>query len=115
MSAPRANFPQSSVNVWKPRGRTPFKEFFRRIDEDIFSVLYSEKNSRPNVPVNVLLGLETIKAGFGWSDQGLYDHYYFDLQVRYALGCDRLVHNPEANLEFIIKNLSFAFFCIFGF
>ena len=70
--------------------KTFYKEFFSRIDEDIFSVLYSEKSSRPNVPVNVLLGLETIKAGFGWSDQELYDHYCFDLQVRYALGYDRL-------------------------
>jgi hypothetical protein len=36
--------------------------------------------------VNVLLGLETLKAGHGWSDEELYDHFTFDLQVRYALG-----------------------------
>jgi hypothetical protein len=52
--------------------------------------LYSEKDSRPNVPVNVLVGLEALKAGFGWSDQELYEHYCYDLQVRYALGYDRL-------------------------
>jgi hypothetical protein len=34
----------------------------------------------------VLLGLETLKAGYGWSDEELYDHFNFDLQVRYALG-----------------------------
>jgi hypothetical protein len=33
-----------------------------------------------------LLGLETLKAGYGWSDEELYDHFNFDLQVRYALG-----------------------------
>jgi len=67
-----------------------YKEFFCRIDESIFAVLYSEKDSRPNVPVNVLVGLEALKAGFGWSDQELYENFCYDLQVRYALGYDRL-------------------------
>ncbi|MEA1992543.1 MAG: transposase, partial [Thermodesulfobacteriota bacterium] len=69
---------------------TFYQEFFSRIDEGIFSVLYSEVPSRPNVPVNVLVGLEALKAGFGWSDQELYDNFCYDLQVRYALGYDRL-------------------------
>lgn len=67
-----------------------YKEFFSRIDEQSFAVLYSEKDSRPNVPVNVLVGLEALKAGFGWSDLELYENYCYDLQVRYALGYDRL-------------------------
>ena len=69
---------------------TFYQEFFRRIDEEPFSILYSEKVSRPNVPVNVLVGLEALKAGFGWSDQELYERFCYDLQVRYALGYDRL-------------------------
>jgi hypothetical protein len=67
-----------------------YKEFFCRIAEDTFAVLYSEKASRPNVPVNVLIGLEAIKSGFGWSDEELYENYCYNLQVRYALGYDRL-------------------------
>jgi hypothetical protein len=67
-----------------------YEEFFSRMDEEAFSVLYSDLPSRPNVPVNVLVGLEALKAGFGWSDAELYDHYCYDLQVRYALGYDRL-------------------------
>jgi hypothetical protein len=63
-----------------------YREFFCRIQEDSFAVLYAEVPSRPNTPVNVLLGLETLKAGYGWSDEELYDHFTFDLQVRYALG-----------------------------
>jgi hypothetical protein len=39
---------------------TFYKEFFSRIDEQSFAVLYSEKDSRPNVPVNVLVGLEAL-------------------------------------------------------
>lgn len=69
---------------------TFYKELFSRIDEQAFAVLYSEKGSRPNVPVNVLVGLEALKAGNGWSDQELYENYCYDLQVRYALGYDRL-------------------------
>jgi len=57
-----------------------------RIDETIFAPLYSEKASRPNVPVNVLVGLEILKSGFGWSDEVLYQQVCFNLQVRHALG-----------------------------
>ena len=64
------------------------EEVFRRIDEDAFAVLYSEKGSRPNTPVNVLVGLEILKEGRHWSDEELYDRFCFDLQVRYALGCE---------------------------
>jgi hypothetical protein len=69
---------------------TFYKEFFSRIDEESFAVLYSEKASRPNVPVNVLVGLEALKSGYGWSDEELYENYCYNLQVRYALGYDRL-------------------------
>ena len=69
---------------------TFYEEVFCRIDEGLFAVLYSEKTSRPNVPVNVLVGLEILKSGFGWSDEELYDHCCFDLQVRYGLGMHHL-------------------------
>ena len=69
---------------------TFYREFFCQIDEGIFSVLYSERPSRPNVPVNVLVGLEAVKAGFGWSDEELYEAFLYNLQVRFALGYDRL-------------------------
>jgi hypothetical protein len=34
--------------------------------------------------------LETFKAGFGWTDEEMYDHFLYDLQVRYALGYEQL-------------------------
>ena len=64
-----------------------YSEYFVRIDEKPFAVLYSDEPSRPNIPVNVLVGLETLKSGFGWSDAEMYDHFCYDVQVRYALGC----------------------------
>jgi hypothetical protein len=65
-------------------------EVFQRIPEERFRVLYDQGPSRPNVPVNVLVGLEVIKQGKGWSDEELYEHFLLDLQVRYAVGCDNL-------------------------
>jgi hypothetical protein len=59
-----------------------YREFFCRIDEDVFKVLYADQPSRPNIPVNVLVALEVLKAGFGWSDEEMYDAYLFNLQVR---------------------------------
>lgn len=65
---------------------TFYHEVFGRIPEKIFAVLYSDKASRPNIPVNVLASLEILKAGHGWSDKELYDHFCYDVQVRYAVG-----------------------------
>lgn len=69
---------------------TFYREVFSRIDEDIFSVLYSDSPSRPNTAINVLVGLELLKAGNGWSDAELHEHFTFDIQVRYALGYTNL-------------------------
>ncbi len=63
-----------------------YQNFFTLIDEELFAPLYSEKKSRPNFPVNILVGLEAIKSGLGWSDEQLYDSFIFDMKVRYALG-----------------------------
>ena len=45
-----------------------YHDCFCRIDGDIFAKLFSSEPSRPNMPVNVLVGLEVMKAGFGWSE-----------------------------------------------
>ena len=68
---------------------TFYHEFFTRINEEAFSVLYSDVVSRPNIPVNVLLGLESLKSAFKWSDYDLYYAFCFHVEVRYALGYDR--------------------------
>ena len=65
---------------------TFYKEVFIRIDEKDFEILYSDRPSRPNIPVNTLVGLEMLKAGFGWTDGEMYENFSYNLQVRYALG-----------------------------
>ena len=69
---------------------TFYREIFCRINESRFAKLYADKPSRPNTPVNVQVGLEILKAGFGWSDEEMYDAFQFNLQVRYALGLRRV-------------------------
>ena len=65
---------------------TFYREVFMRIDESIFAILYSDEPSRPNLPINVLVSLDTLKSGLGWTDEQMHDHFCFDVQVRYALG-----------------------------
>ena len=77
---------------------TFYRDVFCRIDETPFAVLYSDDPSRPNTPVNILVGLELLKSGFNWSDEELFDHLNFDLQVRYALGI-RDIHAEVCTLR----------------
>lgn len=69
---------------------TFYRDFFCRIDEEMFAELYSDQPSRPNVPVNLLVAFETLKAGHGWTDEQAHDAVRFDLQVRHALGMHNL-------------------------
>lgn len=69
---------------------TFYEEVFCRIDEKAFGVLYSEIGSRPNVPVNVLVSLEILKHGNGWTDEETYANYLLDLAVRVAVGYTNL-------------------------
>ena len=67
-----------------------YEQVFAHIDEEVYAVLYSDEPSRPNVPVNVLVGLEMLKAGQGWSDEEMYDNVCYNVQVRHALGLRNL-------------------------
>ena len=69
---------------------TFYNEIFMRIDEAIYAPLYADDPSRPNIPVNVLVGLEMMKDGHGWSDEEMYENYCFNIQVRYGLGLRNL-------------------------
>lgn len=85
------DLPERTLKYLKSSWSETFRrEVFLRIPEDRFQVLYDPDPSRPNVPVNVLVGLEVLKEWRGWSDEEMYEHFLFDLQVRYALGCDNL-------------------------
>lgn len=60
-------------------------EIFPAIDEERFSVLYSDKASRPNTPVNVIIGALIIKELFDYSDDEIVENLMLDLHLQYAL------------------------------
>lgn len=63
-----------------------FEEVFTKIDEEIFSGLYSNKKSRPNSPVNLLAGSLILKELKKWTYEELFYHLKFDILTRVALG-----------------------------
>lgn len=60
-------------------------EIFPAIDETRFAVLYSDKASRPNAPVNVTVGALIIKELFDYSDDEMVKNLMLDLHLQYAL------------------------------
>ena len=85
-----------------------FRDFFCRLDETPFAVLYADCPSRPNIPVNILVGLEYLKAGNGWSDEEMLEEYGYNTQVRYALGLRQLGEGDfdERTLYYFRERLS---------
>lgn len=66
-------------------------EVFPSIDEKRFSVIYSAKDSRPNTPVNIIIGALIIKELFGYSDDDMVEGLMLDSRLQYALhttSCD---------------------------
>lgn len=69
-------------------------EIFPAIDEERFSVLYSDKASRPNAPVNVIIGALIIKELFDYSDDGIVENLMLDLHLQYALHTTSFAEQP---------------------
>ncbi|MDD3893337.1 MAG: transposase [Bacteroidales bacterium] len=57
-----------------------------RVDESIFSALYTEGKGAPNASIRVLVGMMILKEGQGWSDEQLFENCEYNLLVRSALG-----------------------------
>lgn len=63
---------------------TFYQLVFCKIPEEDFAVLYSDKGSRPNTPVNVLVAAEILKHARGWTDEELMDDVRFNIKTRWA-------------------------------
>ena len=70
------------------------EEVFPKIDEKPFAVLYSDKASRPNTPVNVIIGACIIKELFDYSDDELVEGLMLDLRLQYALHTTSFTEQP---------------------
>lgn len=60
-------------------------KIFPAIDENLFSVLYSEKAARPNTPGNVIVGALILKEALGNLDDEIVQALMFDIRYQYAL------------------------------
>ena len=70
---------------------------FPKIDEEPFAVLYSEKDSRPNTPVNVQIGALILKELHGLPDDGVFTAMLFDLRFRIALHTEDFEEQPMSD------------------
>jgi len=57
-----------------------------RIDEDIFSPLYSNGTGSPNAPIRILIAMMVLKEAEGISDQKLFEDCRFNILTRSAVG-----------------------------
>jgi len=72
-----------------------FAEYiFPRINEERFSVLFSETGSRPNTPVNVIVGSLMLKEYFGQSEEELLMSIYCNVLYQYALHLTQMEKPP---------------------
>lgn len=78
----------------KSWAKTFSDKIFPAINEDIFSVLYSNKDSRPNTPVNVIIGALILKEALGDSDDELVQALMFDIRYQYALHTTSFEEQP---------------------
>lgn len=85
-------------NTW---ATTFFNEVFSKIDESIFVDLYSSNPaSRPNTPVNVIVGLLILKEMFNLTDDQLKDSLIFDVRYQVALGTTSFREQPVSKNTF---------------
>lgn len=88
-SAPSELLKSSSLNFyenddsWHNMFR---KQVLMRIDEDIFSVLFSSSKGAPNASIRILVGMMILKEGQGWSDEQLFENCTYNVLYRSALG-----------------------------
>jgi hypothetical protein len=71
-----------------------YETIFCNIKEEDFSVLYSEKVSRPNAAVNCLVSAFILKHSNNWSFEELFDNIEFNILTKTALGLDTLDDIP---------------------
>lgn len=78
----------------KSWAKTFADKVFPAIDENIFSVLYSKKASRPNTPVNVIVGALILKEAFNVTDDEIVEAMAFDIRYQYALHTTSFEEQP---------------------
>ncbi len=106
-SSPTEYFKDSTKNYylkndsWHNQFR---KQVVMRVDETVFSVLYTRGKGAPNASLRVLVGMMILKEGQGWSDEQLFENCNFNLLVRSALGLMTLEDSaPVASTYYLFR------------
>jgi len=78
--------------------KTPEKAFYNlifiNIKESDYKVLFSDKGSRPNAPINILISALILKERKSWSYDELMESMMFDLRTKAALGLSSIDTKP---------------------
>lgn len=73
----------------------PFADnIFPAIKEESFAVLYSDKASRPNTPVNIIISALILKELLGLTDDEIVESLMFDIRFQYALHTTSFKEQP---------------------
>jgi hypothetical protein len=87
--------PELRKRLYGSREYEFYKRVFSRIPEPLFADLYAEQPAtRPNAPVNTLVGAMILQHMHDWTFEELLDRVAFDLKVRAALGLWSLDEAP---------------------
>lgn len=82
-----------------------FEQVTNRIDENMFSSLYSDKMGAPNSSIKILISMMILKEGHGWSDHELFENCHFNLLVRKSLGILNLEEQiPSESTYYLFRN-----------
>ncbi len=71
-----------------------YQLIFSKIKEKTFSVLFSNKKSRPNAPINVLVSALILMQRFQWTYEELFKQIKFNILTKIALGLKKLDDIP---------------------
>ena len=71
-----------------------YQLIFSKIREEDFACLYSEKSSRPNAPINCIIGSILLQAKRHWTIDELFDNIKFNLLTKVALGLQTIHEVP---------------------
>src|SRR6056297_4170564 len=105
------NMPKYLKKILKDSWAHPFQQvIFPAINEDRFEILYSDKPSRPNSPVNVIVGALLLKELFDHTDEQLLGQIYFNQMYQYALRLTSAEKPPVSNNTFTnFRNRVYAY------
>jgi len=86
--------PKQNKELLQSKEQYFYNLVFAKIDETIFKPLFSEKLSRPNAPINILVGALILKELYNWSYAELMDNISFNLLTKTALGLHHIEECP---------------------